>query len=85
MPESQSSNPTARALCLIPRCKTLRVGAGMKMRELAEAAGVSVDTVRNVERHKPVSEVYAARILNALRMRIGEALRAEEYIERTRG
>lgn len=77
-----SSQP--RAVCLIPRCKTLRVGAGIKVRELADAAEVSIDTVRNIERNRPVSEVYAVRVLNALRTKTGQDLPVETFIERLR-
>lgn len=82
MLDDPAQSPQARAVCLIPRCVTLRVGAGMKVRELAVAAEVSIDTVRNIERNRPVSAVYAVRVLNALRTKTGQDLPAEEFIER---
>lgn len=55
----------------------------MTVRDLADASNVSNDTVRNIERGTPVSEVYAVRVLNALRIKTGEALSTEELIART--
>ena len=73
--------PAARAVCLIPQCKTLRVGAGVKIRELAALADVSVDTVRNIEKSKPVTEVYAVRVLGALRTKTGLPLPSSEFLK----
>ena len=64
------------AVWLIPRCKTLRVSAGMPIQKLASEAGVDRATIAKIEKNKGVSEPLAHRVFNALNKRHRDTLKA---------
>ena len=68
------------AVWLIPRCKTLRVSAGMPIQKLALEAGVDRATITKIEKHKGVSEPLANRVFNALNIRHRDTLTADKEI-----
>lgn len=51
---------------LLPNCRTLRVGAGKTITDLAKASDVSRDTIAKIEKHHPVTEPIVHAIFNAL-------------------
>jgi len=64
------------AIWLIPRCKTLRVSAGMPIQKLASEAAVDRATITKIEKNKGVSEPLAHRVFNVLNKRHRDTLTA---------
>jgi DNA-binding XRE family transcriptional regulator len=62
------------AVWLIPRCKTLRESAGMRIQQLALAAKVDRATITKIEKHKGISKPLAYRVFNELNKRKGGTL-----------
>jgi DNA-binding XRE family transcriptional regulator len=63
------------AVWLIPRCKTLRESAGMRIQQLALAAKVDRATITKIEKHHGVSKPLAYRVFNELNKRKGGNLK----------
>ena len=54
------------AVWLIPRCKTWRESAGMRIQQLALEAKVDRATITKIEKHKGISKPLAYRVFNVL-------------------
>lgn len=59
-------NGNNRATHYLPRCKTLRVGVGRSISDLAKHSEVDRATITKIERNHPVTEHIAHRVLSAL-------------------
>ena len=78
--ESEDKQGNNAAIWLVPRCKTLRVSAGMPIQKLASEAGVDRATVTKIEKNRGVSEPLANRVFNALNKRHRDTLKASAEI-----
>lgn len=78
--ESDGRQGNNSAVWLVPRCKTLRVSAGMPIQKLASEAGVDRATIGKIEKNQGVSEPLAHRVFNALNKRHHDRLTASVEI-----
>lgn len=64
-----------------PRLRQLRTNRGLTIRELAERAGVSKNTVLKIEQGEPIAENLLTRICNKLQTILPNLLTAPEEVE----
>jgi DNA-binding XRE family transcriptional regulator len=79
--ESEDMHGENAAVWLIPRCKTWRESAGMRIQQLALEAKVDRATITKIEKHKGISKPLAYRVFNVLNKRHRDAL--EDTVEIT--
>lgn len=63
--------------------KTLRIGGKLSMSKLAGLAQVSRDSISNIEKHHPVSEVVIEKVFSALNTIHNGKLDRVSYIKNT--
>lgn len=69
-----------RASFFLLRCKTLRIGAGLTMNELARKSEVDRATISKIEAHHGVTEPVIAKVFNALNQKHANKLNYDKEV-----